>query len=153
MRLLEGPPLTEEEWAAAEKRFPRDDWRYEVGNGDTVLGYAEWLEHRILGSSDGGDRYFCLDSCGEAVFPSDRVTVTLKQDGSPLSFSGTVLRFNIAAATQSNLPELIELKLFPELAKKPATAHDAGALFLEVFDQYRDLFECLPSQIVLKEAQ
>ena len=93
MRVLEGPPLTEEEWAAAEKRFPRDDWRYEVGNGDTVLGYAEWLEHRILGSSDGGDRYFCLDSRGEAVFPGDRVTV-LNKESSPLSFSGTVLRFN-----------------------------------------------------------
>ena len=125
VRLLEGPPLTKEEWAAAEKRFPRDDWRYEVGNGDTVLGYAEWLEHRILGSSDGGDRYFCLDSRGEAVFPGDRVTA-LNKEGSPLSFSGTVLRFN---------------------------THEAGALFLEVFDQYRDLFECLPSQIVLKEGR
>ena len=94
MRLLDGPPLTEEEWAAAEKRFPRDDWRYEVGERRYVLGYAEWLEHRILGSSDGGKPYFCLDSRGEAVFPGDRVTVMLKQDALPLSFSGTVLRFN-----------------------------------------------------------
>ena len=125
MRVLEGRPLTEEEWVAAEKRFPRDDWRYEVWNGDTVLGYAEWLEHRILGSSDGGDRYFCLDSRGEAVFPGDGVTV-LNKESAPLSFSGTVLRFN---------------------------TDDAGFLFLEVFDQYRDLFDCLPSQIVLKEAQ
>ena len=22
------------------------DWQHEVANGDTVLGYAEWLEHK-----------------------------------------------------------------------------------------------------------
>jgi hypothetical protein len=125
-RLLEGSPLTEEEWAAAEKRFPREDWKFEVGNDDTVLGYADWVEHRILGSSDGGERYFCIDSRGEAVFPGDQVTVLLNKDGSPPSFSGTVLRFN---------------------------THDAGAVFLEDLDQYRDLFECLPSQIVLTETR
>jgi hypothetical protein len=93
-RLLEGPPLTEEERAAVEKRFPLDDWKYEVGNGDTVLGYADWLEHRLLGSSDGGEPYFCIDSRGEAVFPGDQVTVLLNKDGSPLSFRGTVRKFN-----------------------------------------------------------
>lgn len=24
----------------------RKDWEYEVANGDTVLGFDEWLEHR-----------------------------------------------------------------------------------------------------------
>ena len=24
-----------------------DDWRYEVANGDTVLGYSEWIEHQF----------------------------------------------------------------------------------------------------------
>jgi hypothetical protein len=24
----------------------RNDWQYEVANGDTVLGFAEWLEHK-----------------------------------------------------------------------------------------------------------
>ena len=24
-----------------------EDWRYEVANGDTVLGFREWLEHKI----------------------------------------------------------------------------------------------------------
>jgi hypothetical protein len=23
-----------------------NDWQYEVENGDTVLGFAEWLEHK-----------------------------------------------------------------------------------------------------------
>jgi hypothetical protein len=26
--------------------FPVSDWRYEVANGDTYLGYAEWAEAR-----------------------------------------------------------------------------------------------------------
>src|ERR1700691_5628722 len=24
----------------------RSDWQYEVANGDTVLGYAEWVQHQ-----------------------------------------------------------------------------------------------------------
>jgi hypothetical protein len=24
----------------------REDWQYEVANGDTVLGLAEWIEHK-----------------------------------------------------------------------------------------------------------
>ena len=27
-------------------RYPIAEWRYEVANGDTVLGYSEWLLHR-----------------------------------------------------------------------------------------------------------
>lgn len=27
--------------------YPRSDWQYEVSNGDTKLGYAEWLEHKL----------------------------------------------------------------------------------------------------------
>jgi len=27
-------------------RYPESDWRYEVANGDTLLGYEEWLDHR-----------------------------------------------------------------------------------------------------------
>jgi hypothetical protein len=28
------------------KKYPKSDWYYEVKNGDTVLGYKEWVEHR-----------------------------------------------------------------------------------------------------------
>lgn len=27
-------------------RFPKADWKYEVANGDTLLGYEEWVRHR-----------------------------------------------------------------------------------------------------------
>lgn len=30
-----------------EDKYPRSDWRYEVNNGDTKLGYLEWLAHKI----------------------------------------------------------------------------------------------------------
>jgi len=29
--------------------YPRADWQYEVANGDTVLGYWEWIEHKMEG--------------------------------------------------------------------------------------------------------
>lgn len=29
------------------KLFPRNDWRYEVDNNDTNLGYGQWLEDKI----------------------------------------------------------------------------------------------------------
>lgn len=31
------------------------DWRWEVGNGDTVLGLAEWLEHRAEAEAHDND--------------------------------------------------------------------------------------------------
>lgn len=27
--------------------FPPEDWRYEVANGDTELGYHDWVEHKL----------------------------------------------------------------------------------------------------------
>ena len=35
---------TEEESSLG--RYPEADWKYEVANGDTVLGLAEWREHK-----------------------------------------------------------------------------------------------------------
>lgn len=37
---------------AGERAYPAEDWRREVANGDTCLGYREWVEHRI--ESEGG---------------------------------------------------------------------------------------------------
>jgi hypothetical protein len=34
------------------KKYPKSDWQYEVNNGDTKLGYREWVQHRI--ESDKG---------------------------------------------------------------------------------------------------
>jgi hypothetical protein len=33
-------------------KYPKEDWLYEVRNGDTVLGYKEWVEHRIESESN-----------------------------------------------------------------------------------------------------
>lgn len=35
----------------AEEKFPREDWQYDVANGDTKLGYAEWVEHNVAAES------------------------------------------------------------------------------------------------------
>lgn len=32
-------------------KYKPADWQYEVANGDTVLGYADWIAHKI--SRDG----------------------------------------------------------------------------------------------------
>jgi hypothetical protein len=29
-----------------EDTWPVEDWRYEIANGDTLLGYADWVEHQ-----------------------------------------------------------------------------------------------------------
>ena len=29
-----------------DPEFPSEDWKYEVANGDTRLGYGEWVEHQ-----------------------------------------------------------------------------------------------------------
>jgi len=28
-------------------KYPVSDWQYEVSNGDTRLGYEEWLSHKL----------------------------------------------------------------------------------------------------------
>lgn len=33
--------------------FPVEDWKYEVENNDTRLGYKEWLKHRLGEKTDG----------------------------------------------------------------------------------------------------
>ena len=38
--------LSETEYEGSE-RFPMEDWKYEVRNGDTVLGYADWLDNQL----------------------------------------------------------------------------------------------------------
>ena len=29
------------------KKYPRSDWEYQVRNGDTVLGYKDWVDHCV----------------------------------------------------------------------------------------------------------
>lgn len=30
----------------SDETYPITDWQYEVANGDTVLGYRDWLDHQ-----------------------------------------------------------------------------------------------------------
>jgi hypothetical protein len=42
------PPVKVDEvssWDIDDDKYPRSDWKYEVNNGDTQLGYHEWLMH------------------------------------------------------------------------------------------------------------
>ena len=34
------------------EKYPKVDWQYEVANDDTVLGYAEWVEHKVESDSE-----------------------------------------------------------------------------------------------------
>jgi hypothetical protein len=33
--------------ALVESKLPRSDWQYAVANGDTRLGYGEWVQHSM----------------------------------------------------------------------------------------------------------
>ena len=35
--------------------YPRNDWAYEMANGDTRLGYWDWVCHRIEMNADDSD--------------------------------------------------------------------------------------------------
>lgn len=39
-------------WGACSE-YPKEDWQYEVSNGDTVLGYWEWVVSQA--EADGVD--------------------------------------------------------------------------------------------------
>jgi len=30
-----------------QELYPIEDWQYDVTNGDTKLGYKEWVEHNV----------------------------------------------------------------------------------------------------------
>ena len=30
-----------------EEIYPIEDWRYDVANGDTKLGYKDWVNHNV----------------------------------------------------------------------------------------------------------
>ena len=35
-----------------EEQWPVDDWIQDVSNGDTRLGYAEWVQHQLESHAD-----------------------------------------------------------------------------------------------------
>ena len=38
--------ITQGDWQFNDKKFPRKDWQYEVANGDTQIGYFDWVLHQ-----------------------------------------------------------------------------------------------------------
>ena len=50
-----------------DPKYPLEDWQYEVRNGDTSLGYDEWLEHRKETESDHEEFTVPCGICGEDI--------------------------------------------------------------------------------------
>lgn len=57
--------------------FPLSDWKYEVANDDTRLGYHEWVTSKRASQRDDDDfnEFQCGDSSGRSwrIFQSDLV--------------------------------------------------------------------------------
>ena len=39
-------PRRKHAWDQPDATYPLDDWKYEVDNNDTRLGYWDWVEHQ-----------------------------------------------------------------------------------------------------------
>jgi len=37
------------DWTYEDEEFTREDWRYDVANKDTQLGYFDWVKHNVGG--------------------------------------------------------------------------------------------------------
>jgi hypothetical protein len=42
-RIAKAEKARSDAWNFADLQFPREDWYYEVQNGDTLLGYIDWV--------------------------------------------------------------------------------------------------------------
>lgn len=61
--------------SALNARANRNDWKYEVANGDTVLGFEEWLAHRDEANQVNLDNWVP----GEDVDTDESVRAEVKQ--------------------------------------------------------------------------
>lgn len=82
MRLLKN---VEGVWANVDA-FPRDDWKYEVGNGDTILGYWEWVESRIRGKVEEDKYTNSVTARWAPMWAWDLIDETLEADASSSAF-------------------------------------------------------------------
>lgn len=74
-----------------EEKYPTADWQYEVANGDTRLGYAEWVEHKVeSGGPDLTDEVtrLCQDHPRTTAETLLRIAASL---GSTDSWSGATM--------------------------------------------------------------
>jgi hypothetical protein len=47
----------------AEYQYPLADWKYEVANGDTVLGYSDWQRRKAEADWNWPAPEKCRDGC------------------------------------------------------------------------------------------
>lgn len=74
--ILEDVP---EGYEALRLGINEDDWKYEVANGDTVLGFAEWVAHKVEADIHSRAAYTEAEA-NDAMFP-DRSTNVYDAEG------------------------------------------------------------------------
>ena len=52
MQSLNVPPEGQDYWQSEDSDYPVSDWKYEVSNGDTRMGYWEWAQNARETMSD-----------------------------------------------------------------------------------------------------
>ena len=48
-----------------QELYPIEDWKYDVDNGDTKLGYEEWVEHNVMSHKPETDMRDAIDGLEE----------------------------------------------------------------------------------------
>ena len=48
-----------------QELYPIEDWTYDVTNGDTKLGYEEWVEHNVMSHKPEQDMRDAIDGLEE----------------------------------------------------------------------------------------
>lgn len=57
-------------------RYPLGDWQYEVQNGDTRLGYDDWVAHKIESDTD-------VVEAPKGLFPTTAYIITSRRKSGP----------------------------------------------------------------------
>lgn len=139
------------------KLFPRADWRYEVENGDTSLGYEDWLEDKI-----GFEAQDVLDAVMTLI---DEANAASWLSISEIQFAQTVLDsfstmriyddapvFRAAGFLRKELETPVFGEVFgavpPEIAQLVSQLADAGMGWYEGNVSRDDLLSCR-EQLVL----
>lgn len=114
-----------------ERRYPRSDWQYEVQNGDTKLGYREWVEHSIE-RDDGVDNA----AYASQVEQRDIFTEALQANFLSTSMTG---RESIIIRRELVAQEILER--YPSETLISRELYDADTVFGDCLNCMHDLFE------------
>lgn len=53
-----------------QEQFPIENWQYDVANGDTKLGYEEWVAHQVESGVQTCDEWD--ETCAKAVSDAEQ---------------------------------------------------------------------------------